>query len=170
MNRIPLIIRGAGKVGRALVRATPRRRGVPRGTLRPGLPVAAWVRSDGVAVDEKFLATDCAVGGCGREDRWRAFATPQAAPARTIRAAIVDVAGVDGCIVVDVTAPPRPCRRMALALRRGSARLSPTNRLAGLEAAFDGLTGSRRFRYESTVGSAVPAIAAALGLVRGRPG
>ena len=57
--------------------------------------------------------------------------------------------------------------RSKLALRRGyGAVIANKIPLVGPQAVFDTLTGSRSFRYETTVGSAVPVIEATLGLVR----
>ena len=80
--------------------------------------------------------------------------------------AIVDVAGADGCIVADVTASNATTSALALALRRGyGAVIANKIPLVGSQVVFDTLTGSRSFRYETTVGSAVPVIEATLGLV-----
>ena len=81
--------------------------------------------------------------------------------------AIVDVAGADGCIVIDVTASNETVPALELALHRGySVAIANKIPLIGPQATFENLTGSRRFRYETTVGSAVPVIEATLGLVR----
>jgi len=79
----------------------------------------------------------------------------------------VDVAGADGCIAADVTASDATVPALELALRRGyGAVIANKIPLIGPQAVFDALTGSTRFRYETTVGSAVPVIEATLGLVR----
>ena len=79
----------------------------------------------------------------------------------------MDVAGTDGCIVVDVTASDATVPALELALRRGYGAVTANKiPLAGPRRYLIALTGSRRFRYESTVGSAVPVIEATLGLVR----
>ena len=89
--------------------------------------------------------------------------------------AIVDVAGQDGAIVVDVTASDATVPALELAIRRGYGAVTANKiPLTGPQAVFNSLarcggSGRRavpRFRYESTVGSAVPIIEATLGLVR----
>ena len=79
----------------------------------------------------------------------------------------MDIAGTDGCIVVDVTASDATAPALEFALRRGyGAATANKVPLVGPQAVFDALTASRLFRYETTVGSAVPVIEATRGLVR----
>jgi homoserine dehydrogenase len=87
----------------------------------------------------------------------------------------VDVAGTDGCIVVDLTASEATVPALELALHRGYGAVTANKLpLCGPQETFDRLTSNKRFRpakgaglrYESTVGSAVPVIETALGLVR----
>ena len=60
-----------------------------------------------------------------------------------------------------------PCRRWSWRCAAATAWPPPTKcRWSGRRPSSTGLTGSGRFRYESTVGSAVPVIEATLGLVR----
>jgi homoserine dehydrogenase len=166
LKRIPLIIFGAGKVGRALVgQLTDAARFHAE---RDGLTFAivAWCDIDGAAVNERGLAAE----------ELRAIADAKAAGARFPQAegayrpdlaAIVDVAGADGCIVADVTASDATVPALELALRRGySAATANKVPLVGPQAVFDALAGNQRFRYETTVGSAVPVIEATQGLVR----
>jgi homoserine dehydrogenase len=81
--------------------------------------------------------------------------------------AIVDVAGTDGCVVVDVTASDAAVPALELALHRGYAAVTANKLpLTGDQATFDRLASSPRFRYESTVGSAVPVIETTRGLLR----
>lgn len=166
MKRIPLIIFGAGKVGRALVGQLTE--AAQLHAERDGLtfPIVAWCDIDGAAVDERGLSAE----------ELRAIADAKAAGARFPQAeleyqpdtaAIVDVAGVDGCIVADVTASDATAPALELALHRGyGAVIANKIPLIGPQAVFDILVGSKRFRYETTVGSAVPVIEATLGLMR----
>ena len=166
MKRIPLIIFGAGKVGRALVGQLTD--AAQLHAERDGLAfrIIAWCDADGAAVDEKGLSADALQAIADAKSAGAAF--PQAQPAyQPDLNAIVDVAGTDGCIVADVTASDATTSALALALRRGyGAVIANKIPLVGPQAMFDTLTGSRNFRYETTVGSAVPVIEATLGLVR----
>ncbi len=166
MKRIPLIIFGAGKVGRALVRqlleATPLHAG------RDGIEfrMVAWCDRDGAVVDEDGLgpealaAVEAAMAG---SVSWKGFGTLSGGDLP----AIVDIAGADGCVVVDVTASDATVPALELALRRGyCAAIANKIPLIGPQAVFDRLVGSRRLGYETTVGSAVPVIEALRGLLR----
>jgi homoserine dehydrogenase len=82
-------------------------------------------------------------------------------------AAVVDVAGTDNCVVVDVTASDATVPALDLALRRGYGVVVANKLpLTGDQALFDRWVGGRHFRYESTVGSAVPVIETAHALMR----
>lgn len=73
---------------------------------------------------------------------------------------IVDIAGTDETIVIDVTATDETADALLLALERGyGAVLANKKPLAGPFSQFQALTASGRLRYESTVGSGVPVIA-----------
>ncbi len=166
VKRIPLIIFGAGKVGRALVDQLTAAAQYHAERDRLSFSVVAWCDSDGAAVDERGLSaldlqTIAAAKAAGA-------VFPNAQPGyQPDLDAIVDVAGADGCIVADVTASDATTSALALALRRGyGAVIANKIPLVGPQAMFDTLTGSRSFRYETTVGSAVPVIEATLGLVR----
>ena len=167
MKRIPLIILGAGKVGRALVRQL-----IEAGPLhaeRDGLafPVVAWCDSHGAAVDERGLAAGTLEALSAAKAAGTAIAKTEFGYRQTDLAAIVDVAGADGCVVADVSATDATVPALLLALQRGYSAVTANKvPLTGTQATFDALTGSGRFRYESTVGSAVPVIEATLGLVR----
>jgi homoserine dehydrogenase len=166
MKRVPLIIFGAGKVGRALVRQIGEAAQFHAERHNITLPVVAWCDIDGAAVDEQGLSAaelqeiaDAKAAGAG-------FPRVEAAYQPDL-AAIVDIAGTDGCIVVDVTASDATAPALEFALRRGyGAATANKVPLVGPQAVFDALTASRLFRYETTVGSAVPVIEATRGLVR----
>jgi homoserine dehydrogenase len=166
LKRIPLIIFGAGKVGRALVGQL--NEAAQLHAERDGLAfrVVAWCDADGAAVDEQGLSADDLQAIADAKAAGAAF--PHAQPAyRPDLNAIVDVAGADDCVVADVTASDATVPALELALRRGyGAVIANKIPLIGPQAVFDALTGSRSFRYETTVGSAVPVIEATLGLVR----
>jgi homoserine dehydrogenase len=167
MKSTPLIIFGAGKVGRALVRQLLE--AAELHAERDGLafPVTAWCDHDGAVVDEEGLAADVLAGLLAAKAAGTPFAeTAHGSPQSDLRA-MVDVAGTDGCIVVDVTASDAPTPALELALRRGYAAVTANKiPLAGPQAVFDLLTAEGRLGYESTVGSAVPVIATAQSLMR----
>ena len=166
MKRIPLIILGAGNVGRALVRQLIDAAQIHAERDGLSFAIVAWCDRTGAVVDEAGLgpaalqAVEAAmVGGTS----WKEFGSPFGGDLP----AIVDVAGADGCIVIDVTASNETVPALELALHRGySVAIANKIPLIGPQATFESLTGSRRFRYETTVGSAVPVIEATLGLVR----
>lgn len=167
MKHAPLIIFGAGKVGRALVRQLLDAADLHAARDGLAFPVVAWCDHDGAVVAEKgirpaVLRTLMAAKAAGTPFVETSYGSPQA----DLRA-IVDVAGQDGCIVIDVTASDATVSALELALRRGyTAATANKVPLAGPQATFDRLTAGHRLGYESTVGSAVPVIAAAQGLLR----
>jgi homoserine dehydrogenase len=166
LKHIPLIIFGAGKVGRALVGQLTE--AAQLHTERDGLAfrIVAWCDADGAAIDEQGLSAEDLRTIAQAKATGAAF--PQAQPGyRPDLNAIVDVAGADGCIAADVTASDATVPALELALRRGyGAVIANKVPLIGPQVVFDTLTGNTRFRYETTVGSAVPVIEATLGLVR----
>ncbi len=167
MKQVPLIIFGAGKVGRALVRQLSESADLHRDRDRLNFRIVAWCDREGAVVDEdglsaETLATITAAMADGTAFPWSEYGNEQ-----DDLTAIVDVAGLDGSIVVDVTASEATVPALTLALRRGyGAATANKIPLTGPQAVFDRLTASGRFGYETTVGSAVPIIAATQGLVR----
>ena len=67
MKRVPLIIFGAGKVGRALVRQLLSSAGLHGERDGVALRIAAWCDRDGAVVDEKGLWPGSAAHGFGRQ-------------------------------------------------------------------------------------------------------
>jgi homoserine dehydrogenase len=167
MKRIPLIIFGAGKVGRALVRQL--QESAPLHASRDGFEfrIVAWCDRTGAVVDERGLGPEALRAIGDAKAAGAALAETPLGYRQDDLAAIVDVAGKDGCIVTDVTATDATVPALELALRRGyHAAAANKVPLTGDQAVFDRLVGSRRFRYESTVGSAVPVIETLHGLLR----
>ena len=73
---------------------------------------------------------------------------------------IVDIAGGEDVVVVDVTASDETTPALLLALERGYAVVLANKKpLAGSFETFRQLTQSGRLRYEATVGAGVPVIA-----------
>lgn len=166
MKHVPLVIFGAGKVGRALVQQLLA--AAELHARRDGLafPIAAWCDHDGAAVDEKGLREAVLRALLDAKAAGTPFVETEYGSPQTDLRAIVDVAGSDGCLVVDVTASDATVPALTLALRRGYAAATANKiPLAGPQATFDRLTAAGRLGYESTVGSAVPVIATAQALM-----
>jgi homoserine dehydrogenase len=167
MKRVPLLIFGAGGVGRALVRQLIEAADLHAERHGLALPVVAWCDSDGAAVDEAGLPAEALRSLSAAKAAGGRLAETPLGYRQTDPAAIVDVAGADGCIVVDATASDATMPALMLALDRGYAAATANKiPLCGPQAVFDRLVGGGRFRYESTVGSAVPVIETARGLLR----
>ncbi len=167
MKHVPLIIFGAGKVGRALVQQLLDAAELHASRDRLTLPIVAWCDRDGAVVAEKGIPADVLHSLMAAKAAGTPFVeTPYGSPQTDLRA-IVDVAGQDGCIAVDVTASDATVPALELALRRGYGAVTANKvPLAGPQATFDRLTADGRLGYESTVGSAVPVIATAQALMR----
>ncbi len=167
MRRVPLVIFGAGKVGRALVRQIVEAQALheQRDGLR--LSVVAWCDIDGAVVEPDGLGPETLRAvETAKANGVPLTETPVGAQQADLQA-IVDVAGSDGCIVADVTASAETVPALELALRLGYGAVTANKVPLVLDqATFDRLTATRRFRYETTVGSAVPVIETLLGLMR----
>jgi homoserine dehydrogenase len=167
VKRVPLIILGAGKVGRALV--TQLLDAAPLHARRDGLvfSVVAWCDKRGAVVDEDGLEPEVLRDIAGAKSAGKSLAELALGYRQDDPAAVVDVAGTEGCMIIDATASDATVPALELALRLGygvvAANKSP---LTGEQDRFDRWVGSRRFRYESTVGSAVPVIETARALMR----
>ena len=166
MKRVPLIIFGAGSVGRALVRQLIS--AAPEHARREGLAfdIVAWCDSTGAALDESGLPAGALTAlDAAKASGVTLAETEWGSPQGDLRG-VLDVAGTDGCIVVDVTASRDTIPALELAVERGYG-LALANKvpLAGDQALFDRLMMGQT-RYESTVGSAVPVIETARALVR----
>lgn len=167
MKQVPLIILGAGQVGRALVRQLLE--AAPLHAQRDGVqfPVVAWCDSGGAVVDPDGIGPELLRAIEANKAQGTPLGAMPVGYPQTDPAAIVDVAGADGCIVVDVTASAATVPALELALRRGYGAVTANKVPLTLDQSiFDRLVGSRRFRYEATVGSAVPVIEATRGLLR----
>jgi homoserine dehydrogenase len=167
MKRVPLIILGAGQVGRALVRQLLEAAELHAG--RDGLvfPVVAWCDSGGAVVDEDGIGPEGLRATLAFKEAGTRLADTPLGSRQSDLSAIVDVAGTRGCIIADVTATAETVPALTLALDLGYG-VATANKLplAGPQEVFDQLHRSGRLRYESTVGSAVPVIEAAQGLLR----
>lgn len=167
MRRVPLVILGAGKVGRALVRQMLEAAQVHQERDGLTLPVVAWCDRDGAVVDGEGLGPEMLRATESLKAKGVPLADTPAGYRQGDLKAIVDVAGTDGCIVVDVTASADTIPALELALKRGYGAVTANKvPLTVDQDTFDRLAGSGRLRYESTVGSAVPVIESLYGLLR----
>lgn len=160
MTRIPLIQFGVGNVGQALVEQVVANRERHAETLGLRLEYVALVDSDGAVVntdglDDALLQDIVQAKARGTRLRELEMGYLQQDPAD-----IVDVAGIDQAIVIDVTATEETIPALLQALERGY-RLVLANKLplAQSYALFQTLTRDRRTRFETTVGAGLPVIA-----------
>jgi homoserine dehydrogenase len=167
MKHVSLIVFGAGKVGRALIRQLADAEGFHAVRHELDLRVAAWCDHDGALVDEKGVPPAVLRAAAESKAQGVPLGESEYGYHQSELSAIIDVAGCEGTIVADVTATETTVPALELALRRGYA-VATANKapLAGPQVVFNHLTRSGRFRYESTVGSAVPVIETTLGLMR----
>jgi homoserine dehydrogenase len=167
VKRVPLLILGAGNVGRALV--SQLLEAAPLHAGRDGLAfsVVAWCDSSGAVLDEAGLEPETLQTIATAKSAGRSFTEAPQGYRQGDLAAVVDVVGTDHCAVIDVTASDATVPALDLALRRGYGVVTANKvPLTGDQDRFDRWVGSRRFRYESTVGSAVPVIETARALMR----
>ena len=167
MQRIPLIILGAGNVGRALISQLLAASSLHARRDRLIFSVVAWCDKSGAVIDEDGLEPEVLRDIAEAMVTGRSLAGFPQGYRQDDLAAVVDVAGTDGCVVVDVTASDATAPAIDLALRRGYGAVTANKvPLTGEQERFDRWVASRRFRYESTVGSAVPVIETARALRR----
>jgi homoserine dehydrogenase len=167
VKRIPLIILGAGNVGRALVSQLLEAASLHARRDRLTFSVVAWCDRSGAVIDEDGLEPAVLRRISEAKAAGRSLAGFPQGYRQDDPAAIIDVAGTDRCVVVDVTASDATVPALELALSRGYGAVTANKvPLTGGQDRFDRWTGSRCFRYESTVGSAVPVIETARALMR----
>jgi homoserine dehydrogenase len=167
VKRVPLLILGAGNVGRSLV--SQLLEAAPRHARRDGLSflIVAWCDSGGAVLDDTGLEPETLQAIAAAKAAGKSFAELPQGYRQSDLAAVVDVAGTDHCVVVDVTAGDAAVPAIDLALRRGYSAVTANKApLTGDQDRFDRWVATRRFRYESTVGSAVPVIETARALMR----
>lgn len=159
VKQIPLIQFGVGNVGRSLIEQVIANRERHADTLNLRLEYVALADSDGAVVNSDGLSDEVlkeivtAKAGGGR------LKDLNAGYVQRDPAAIVDVAGADEAIVVDVTATEATIPALLEALRRGY-RVVTANKLPLTQsfALFQRLTAERRLRFETTVGAGLPVI------------
>jgi len=173
MRTIPVILFGVGGVGRALVRQIVEQRQFHATTLGLQQQLLALCDSDGAVIETKGL-TDTQVNELMqyKADGGK-FAQHPLGDAQHDPAAIVDIAGRAGAIVVDCTASAATVPPLLLALDRGY-RIVMANKkpLTVEQEVYDRLTSAGttapsatgrvrhlgRARWETTVGAGLPVI------------
>lgn len=159
MRRIPLIQFGIGNVGRMLIEQVVANRVRHADLLDLRLEYVALADSDGAVMNSEGLddaalndAVKIKAGGGRLYDL-------EAGYVQQDPAAIVDVAGADQAIVIDVTATQATIPALLEALERGY-RVVTANKLPLVQsyALFQALTADRRTRFETTVGGSLPVV------------
>lgn len=159
MKRIPLIQFGVGNVGQSLIEQVVANRARQADLLDLRLEYVALADSDGAVVSNEGLddyalkeIVEAKAGGVRLNDLDAGYV--QRDPS-----AIVDVAGVDEAVVIDVTATEATIPALLEALETGY-RVVTANKLPLTEsfALFQTLTADQRIRFETTVGAGLPVI------------
>ncbi|NOX60614.1 MAG: homoserine dehydrogenase [Chloroflexi bacterium] len=160
LRTVSLIQFGFGGVGRAvasriLTAAAPFKR---RYGLR--LRYVALCDSRGAVVEPQGLSEDHLLHLLDHKREGRSLISARGGRARENLTEIIEQAGVDETVVIDVTATDETTAALKLALARGHAAVLANKKpLTGSMDDFRELTASGRLRYESTVGAGVPVIA-----------
>lgn len=175
MQDIPILLFGAGGVGRALLRQLMEHRSLH--AIQYGLRFSlmavcdsngAVIDESGMGLDDELLADMVAWKEAGKPLASHAQGGPQGDPT-----SIVDIAGRDGAIVVDCTASEDTVSALLFALgRRYKIVLANKKPLTVGQDIYDLLTGASedegaqraprhlgRCRWETTVGAGLPVIA-----------
>lgn len=159
MRRIPIIQFGVGNVGRSLVEQVITNRVQHENHLGLCLEYVALADSDGAVIkndglDDAVLneIVEAKAGGQQLNELDDGYVQRDLT-------AIVDVAGSDEAIVIDVTATNATIPALLQALEHG-CRVVTANKLPLTDsfALFQTLTSNRRIRYETTVGAGLPVI------------
>ncbi len=160
MLTVPLIQFGLGGVGRAVVERILHARDDFEWRYGLHLSYVALCDSEGAIVDADGISYGDLRRALDAKSEGRNLSEIEAGYQHEGVADIVDVAGVNGAIVIDVTATPETVDALLLALDRGyAAVLANKKPLTQSYETFRRLTQGDRLRYEATVGSGVPVIA-----------
>ncbi|MBS1251035.1 MAG: Bifunctional aspartokinase/homoserine dehydrogenase 1 [Anaerolineales bacterium] len=166
MRRIPVIQLGVGNVGQSLIEqvAASRVRHADLFDLR--LDHVALVDSDGAIVNPKGFSDDSLSNIAQAKAGGSQLNELSNGHVQCDPAAIVDVAGADEAIVIDVTASQETIPALLESLGRGY-RVVTANKLPLTEsyALFQTLTSSRQLRFETTVGAGLPVLSTLQSLV-----
>lgn len=173
MRTIPVILFGVGGVGRALVRQIVEQRQFHATTYGLQLQFLALCDSDGAVIEPNGLTDSQLTELMKLKADGGKFAQHALGGAQNDPAAIVDLAGRDGTLVVDCTASATTVPALLLALDRGYrvvlANKKPLtveqevyDRLTSAGATTPAATGQVRHlgrtRWETTVGAGLPVI------------
>lgn len=178
MESTAIVILGAGKLGRVLVRQLVQSVEFHRQRHGVSYRIAAWADSTAPFVAPGGLAPEVLSSISSRKEAGDSFAAqggvtfsgrrPEGSALALVRDLDADPALRSfPPILVDVTSTAATAPALEEALRLGwSVATANKLPLAGPQELFERLTTSPRFRYESTVASAVPVIEACVGLLR----
>ncbi|MFQ6058171.1 MAG: homoserine dehydrogenase [Anaerolineae bacterium] len=156
---MPIIQFGVGNVGRALIQQVVDNR-ARHEQLGLRLQVVALCDHDGAVVQERGLADEQLEAILRAKARGTRLRHLEWGYYQDDLTAIVDVAGTNEAIVVDVTASDQTIPALLAALERGYGLvLANKLPLAGSYPLFQQLTAGRGTRYETTVGAGLPVVA-----------
>ncbi len=157
---VPVIIFGVGNVGRALVRQIIDNRALHYERLRVRLEIVALTDSDGAVVEPAGLQDADLEMILQHKQSGGRLKELEIGYDQDDLPAIVDVAGDDGAVVVDLTASAETIPALESALDRGYGAVTANKLpLAADLATWQRLTDHRQFRWEATVGAGLPVIA-----------
>ncbi len=160
MKTIHLIQFGLGGVGRALVQRVLAARDDFEWRYGLQLVYVALCDSRGAAIDPDGFSHAQLQAMMAAKEAGVSLDATEWGYKRGELEDIVDIAGREDAIVIDVTATEETVPALQLALDRGyGAALANKKPLAGPMEIFRSLTSTGRLRYESTVGAGVPVIA-----------
>ncbi|MFQ5595732.1 MAG: homoserine dehydrogenase [Anaerolineae bacterium] len=159
MKRVPLIQFGVGSVGQSLIEQIIANRVRHADLLGSRLEYVALADSDGAVVNSDGLDDTELQGALEAKSRGGRLNALAAGYVQQDPAAIVDVAGADRAIVIDVTATQATIPALLQALER-DYRVVTANKLPLVQsfALFQALTTDRRTRFETTVGGSLPVV------------
>lgn len=173
MRELPILLFGAGGVGRALVRQIVAQRALHARHYGLALAVVAVTDRDGgvLAFDDELSDATLLDLVHAKEQGGRLAEHPQGAPQHDL-AAIVDVVGRPGAVVVDCTATEHTAPALLFALERGyRVALANKKPLTLEQEVYERLTraggtglGPRRgvrqthIRWEATCGAGLPVV------------
>lgn len=156
---VPVILLGVGNVGRALVRQIIDLRALHAERLRVRYDLVAVADSDG-AIFQPAGFSDPALEHLLRyKAEGGKFREHELGYDQGDLVGLVDVAGDDGAIVVDLSASAATIPALESALDRGYGAVTANKLpLAADLATWQRLTDHRRLRWEATVGAGLPVI------------
>ncbi len=159
MRTISIVQLGFGGVGRALAKQVVGLREWHRGRYGVELRYVALCDSNGAIVDSKGIPDDIVLEAVERKKAGEGLKDLPYGYLQSDASAVVDVAGTDDTVVVDVSASEETLPALLLAVNRGYGVVTANKKpLAGDMGSYRKLKSARFLRYESTVGSGLPVI------------